>query len=398
MDREKYQDKLADIAFESVIPSRDSFNCKGCSRRNSKLNVYDYLHDFPEMQALTKMVEVQFKNTRKGFYLNNNDIELKKGDMVAVEATPGHDIGTVTLTGKLVDIQMRKYNYREDPISGSKKIYRLARPSDIEKFEIAKAKEQSTMIRAREIAINLGLSMKIGDVEFQGDGSKAIFYYIADERVDFRQLIKEFASEFRIKIEMKQIGARQEAGRIGGIGACGREMCCSSWMTNFASVSTAAVRYQDIAFNPQKLAGQCGKLKCCMNYEVDMYVEASRKLPSREIVLRTKDNDFFHFKSDILLGNLTYSTDKNIPINLETIPKERVFQIIEMNKKGEKPFRLSSDDESQSKETRFENDILGDESITRFDSGDNSKNINKRKSRRKKRPINKGRENGKSED
>lgn len=381
MDREKYQDKLADVAFESVMPARDSMSSRGCSKRDTKLNVYDYLHDFPEMQALTKMVEVQFKNTRKGFYINNNNIDLQKGDMVAVEASPGHDIGTVTLTGKLVDLQMRKYNYREDPVSGPKKIYRIARPNDIEKYEMAKAREQATMIRAREIASNLGLSMKIGDVEFQGDGSKAIFYYIADERVDFRQLIKDFASEFRIKIEMKQIGARQEAGRIGGIGACGREMCCSSWMTNFVSVSTVAVRYQDIAFNPQKLAGQCGKLKCCMNYEVDMYVEASRKLPSREIVLHTRENEYYHFKTDILLGKITYSTDKNMPINLETISKERAFQVIEMNKKGRKPFQLSSDDNNQTKETRFDNDILGDESITRFDNKKRSSQ-NKRRNRR----------------
>lgn len=382
MDREKYQDRLADTVFESVMPPRDFASCNGCSRRTTKLNVYDYLHDFPELQELTKMVEVQFKNTRKGYYLNNNNIELKKGDLVAVEASTGHDIGTVTLTGKLVDLQMKKYNYREDPVTGPKRIYRIARPADLEKFELAKGREQSTMIRAREIALNLGLNMKIGDVEFQGDGSKAIFYYIADERVDFRQLIKDFAYEFRIKIEMKQIGARQEAGRIGGIGACGREMCCSSWMTNFVSVSTAAVRYQDITFNPQKLAGQCGKLKCCMNYEVDMYVEASRKLPSREIVLQTKDHDYYHFKTDILLGNITYSTDKNMPINLETIPKERAFQIIEMNKKGRKPSQLINDEESQPKNGRFENDILGDESITRFDNKKNADKPNRRKQRR----------------
>lgn len=384
MEREKYQDRLADIPFESVMPPRDADGCNGCSRRNSKLNVYDYLHDFPEMQALTKMVEVQFKNTRKGYYLNSNDLELRKGDVVAVEATPGHDIGTVTLTGKLVELQMRKYNYREDPISGPKRVYRLARPADIEKFEQAKAREQATMIRAREIALNLGLKMKIGDVEFQGDGSKAIFYYIADERVDFRQLIRDFASEFRIKVEMKQIGARQEAGRIGGIGACGRELCCSSWMTSFVSVSTAAVRYQDIAFNPQKLAGQCGKLKCCMNFEVDMYVEASRKLPSREIVLQTRDSEYYHFKTDILLGNITYSTDKNMPINLVTIPKDRAFQIIEMNKKGRKPTLLISDESNEPKATRFDNDILGDESITRFDDqgANNNSGNNKKKYRR----------------
>ena len=305
MDREKLSDKLADIVPEKVTTVRNNGSCKGCPRHSTKLHVYDWLHDYPEMQDLTNMVEVQFKNTRKGYYLNSNKIDLNKGDIVAVEASPGHDIGTVTLTGKLVEIQMRKNNYREDSISGPKRVYRIARPADMEKYELAKAKEEPTMIRAREIAEGLGLNMKIGDVEYQGDGSKAIFYYIADERVDFRQLIKDFAAEFRVKIEMKQIGARQEAGRIGGVGPCGRELCCSSWMSSFVSVSTSAARYQDISFNPQKLAGQCGKLKCCMNYEVDAYVEASRKLPSREIVLQTRDCDYSHFKTDILSGQIT---------------------------------------------------------------------------------------------
>ena len=225
------------------------------------------------------MVEVQFKNTRKGYYTNSNNIDLKKGDVVAVEASPGHDIGTVTLTGKLVEAQMRKNNYREDNNSGPRRVYRIVRPADMEKYELAKAKEQPTMIRSREMAESLGLNMKIGDVEYQGDGSKAIFYYIADERVDFRQLIKDFAAEFRVKIEMKQIGARQEAGRIGGVGPCGRELCCSSWMSSFVSVSTSAARYQDISFNPQKLAGQCGKLKCCLNYELDSYLDALKEFP-----------------------------------------------------------------------------------------------------------------------
>ena len=253
-------------------------NAKGCSKiQNSKLNTYDWLCGVPDAEGATDFVEVQFKNTRKGYYLNNTHIPLEKGDVVAVEASPGHDIGTVTLTGKLVLIQMRKNNYRYD--LEPKKVYRKARPSDLEKYEEAKAKEHATMIRSRQIAASLGLEMKIGDVEYQGDGNKAIFYYIADERVDFRQLIKVLAEAFRVRIEMKQIGARQEAGRIGGIGPCGRELCCSSWMTSFVSVATSAARYQDVSMNPQKLAGQCAKLKCCINYEIDAYVEASKKLP-----------------------------------------------------------------------------------------------------------------------
>lgn len=389
MDREKLSDKLADIVPEKVTTVRNNGSCKGCPRHSTKLHVYDWLHDYPEMQDLTNMVEVQFKNTRKGYYLNSNKIDLNKGDIVAVEASPGHDIGTVTLTGKLVEIQMRKNNYREDSISGPKRVYRIARPADMEKYELAKVKEEPTMIRAREIAEGLGLNMKIGDVEYQGDGSKAIFYYIADERVDFRQLIKDFAAEFRVKIEMKQIGARQEAGRIGGVGPCGRELCCSSWMSSFVSVSTSAARYQDISFNPQKLAGQCGKLKCCMNYEVDAYVEASRKLPSREIVLQTRDCDYYHFKTDILSGQITYSTDKNNPVNLETISKERAFQIIEWNKKGKKPPRLAPETEtSDVKEGDIHNDLLGDQSITRFDKKEAGGATKRRKSRKGRRPDN----------
>ena len=248
---------------------------KGCSKiQNNKLNTYDWLCDVPDAVNATDYVEVQFKNTRKGYYLNSSKIPLEKGDLVAVEASPGHDIGTVTLTGKLVLLQMKKNNVRTSEGNEPKKVYRKAKPTDIEKYEEAKAKEHATMIRSRQIAADLGLNMKIGDVEYQGDGNKAIFYYIADERVDFRQLIKVLAEAFRVRIEMKQIGARQEAGRIGGIGPCGRELCCSSWMTSFVSVATGAARYQDISMNPQKLAGQCAKLKCCINYEVDAYVVA----------------------------------------------------------------------------------------------------------------------------
>lgn len=359
-----------------------------CKKQDHKLNTYDWLCDVPDAGNATDFVEVQFKNTRKGYYLNNTKLPLVKGDIVAVEASPGHDIGTVTLTGKLVLLQMKKNNVRVTDESEAKKVYRLAKPADLEKYEEAKAKEEATMIRSRQIASELGLNMKIGDVEYQGDGNKAIFYYIADERVDFRQLIKVLAEKFRVRIEMKQIGARQEAGRIGGIGPCGRELCCSKWMTNFVSVATGAARYQDISMNPQKLAGQCAKLKCCLNYEVDAYVEAQKRLPSREVVLETKDNSYYHFKTDIFKREITYSTDKSFAANLVTIPANRVFEIINMNKKGNKPAALEADAKPQPPK-RDAQDILGQESLTRFDSPSSPK---KKKKKNKKVPENK--ENG----
>lgn len=392
MDKEQLADKLSDIAPLEAVTDRNTKGCKGCTRHTNKLHVYDWLHDFPEFQQATKMVEVQFKNTRKGYYINSNNLELQLGDLVAVESLPGHDIGTVTLTGKLVELQMKKNNFREDGNGGLRRIYRLARPADLEKYEQAKALEQSTMIRSRQIAEELGLQMKIGDVEYQGDGNKAIFYYIADERVDFRQLIKVLAAEFRVKIEMKQIGARQEAGRIGGIGPCGHELCCSRWMTNFVSVSTSAARIQDLSINPQKLAGQCGKLKCCLNYEVDAYVEAQRSLPSREIVLETKDSNYYHFKTDVFSGMMTYSSDKFNGSNLETIHKDRVFEIISMNRKGKKPLKLLAEKAAEpEKETSYQNDLL-DESITRFDN-DRSRQPRKKRKPRKKRADNNGAQN-----
>lgn len=357
--------------------------CKGCSRQDKKLNTYDWLADVPNNAEESDMVEVQFKNTRKGYYKNSNKIKLKKGDTVAVEATPGHDIGVVTLTGKLVPLQMKKANNRPD--AEIKRIYRKAKPVDMEKYNEAKAKEHATMIKARQIAANLNLNMKIGDVEYQGDGNKAIFYYIADERVDFRQLIKVLAEAFRVRIEMKQIGARQEAGRIGGIGPCGRELCCATWMTSFVSVSTSAARFQDISLNPQKLAGQCAKLKCCMNYEVDSYVEAQKKLPSREIELETKDGTYYLFKADIMANQISYSTDKNFPANLITISGRRAFEIISMNRKGVKPDTLI---ESERKpEPKKPIDLLEQESLTRFDkrhgSSDNTSNNSQNRKKKK---------------
>ena len=354
--------------------------CEGCY----KLHSFNWLEDMPEVFP-TDIFEVRFKNTRKSYYRNVNNLPLRRGDIVAVEASPGHDIGIVSLTGDLVARQMKRVGF--NPQNGEfKKIYRKAKPYDIEKWQEAIALEHDTMIRARRIAADMKLNMKIGDVEYQGDKIKAIFYYIADERVDFRELIKVFAEQFRIRIEMKQIGARQEAGRIGGIGPCGRELCCSSWMTSFVSVATGAARYQDISMNPQKLAGQCAKLKCCINYEVDTYVEAQKRLPSREIVLETKDNNYYHFKTDIFKREITYSTDKSFAANLITIPASRAFDVINMNKKGMKPISLEADTKPQPPK-RDAQDILGQESVTRFDSV---------KKKKKKRPANKnnGENNG----
>lgn len=351
--------------------------CKGCGRQDKQLNTYDWLADIPGNTEEQEMVEVQFKNTRKGYYKNSNKLKLEKGDIVAVEASPGHDIGTVTLTGRLVPLQMRKANIKPD--AEIKRIYRKAKPVDMEKYEEAKAKEHDTMIRSRQIAKNLNLDMKIGDVEYQGDGNKAIFYYIADERVDFRQLIKVLAEAFRVRIEMKQIGARQEAGRIGGIGPCGRELCCATWMTNFVSVSTSAARYQDISLNPQKLAGQCAKLKCCLNYEVDAYVESQKRLPSKEMTLETTDSTFYFFKADILKGTIMYSTDKNFIANAVTITARRAFEIINMNRRGEKPERLT--ESVKKNEPQKPVDLVEQESLTRFDKrkGNNSNRKKKRK-------------------
>ena len=346
-------------------------------RQDRQLNTYDWLADVPGNVDTTDLVEVQFKHTRKGYYHNVNNLDLKKGDVVAVEASPGHDIGVVTLTGRLVKLQLKKANIKSpDDI---KRVYRIARETDMQKFQEAKAREHSTMIESRKIAKGLGLDMKIGDVEYQGDGNKAIFYYIADERVDFRQLIKDLAAAFHVRIEMKQIGARQEAGRIGGTGPCGRELCCATWMKNFTTVSTNAARFQDISLNPQKLAGMCAKLKCCLNYEVDDYVEAGKKLPGKEITLHTMDAEYHLFKSDILAGLVTYSTDKNIAANLETISAERAKEVIEMNRNGEKPESLNENGK-KSVEERPNIDLAGGD-ISRFD---------KAKKKKKKKPANHG--------
>lgn len=383
-------------------PSNDNANtpekkqgCGKCCRKSStggKLECYDWLADIPESHQENDLVEVQFKNTRKGYYRNTNNLPLEKGDVVAVEATPGHDIGTITLMGKLVSLQMKKNGVRTGT-DELKRVYRKAKPNDLEKYEESKAREHTTMLRARAIAESLNLKMKIGDVEYQGDGNKAIFYYIADERVDFRQLIKVLADNFRVRIEMKQIGARQEAGRIGGVGPCGRPLCCSGWMGNFVSVATSAARYQDISLNPQKLAGQCAKLKCCLNFEVDAYVESHKKLPSREVALETKDSTYYHFKTDIFKQEITYSTSKDIPANLVTIDAARVFDIIAMNKKGERPESLQLASTLKVEKKEFE-DVVGQDSLTRFDKNKRKVGSNNNRNRNRNNNYNNRSEGG----
>ena len=329
-----------------------------------KLHETAWLEDYP-VNKPSDIVEVRFKNTRRSFYQNINNLSLKRGDIVAVEASPGHDIGIVSMTGDLVARQMKRTGFT--PHNGEfKKIYRKAKPYDIERWQEAIALEHETMIASRQIAADMGLNMKIGDVEYQGDKIKAIFYYIADERVDFRELIKVFAERFHIRIEMKQIGARQEAGRIGGLGACGRELCCASWMSSFSSVTTGAARVQDISLNPQKLAGQCSKLKCCMMHEYDAYVDARKEFPRVREPLQSVDGEWFAVKSDILSGTMTFSSSKESMANLVTLPVARVKEILALNRQGKKVEQLLDDDPTRPEveEPTFRAE---EDSITRFD-------------------------------
>ena len=332
-----------------------------------KLHETPWLADYPT-QLSDEIVEVRFKNTRRSFYLNATGQPLKCGDIVAVEASPGHDIGVVSLTGDLVARQMRRTGF--NPYNGEyKKVYRKAKPYDIERWQEAIALEHETMIASRQIAADMGLNMKIGDVEYQGDKIKAIFYYIADERVDFRELIKVFAERFHIRIEMKQIGARQEAGRIGGLGACGRELCCASWMSSFSSVTTGAARAQDISLNPQKLAGQCSKLKCCMMYEYDTYVDARKDFPRLREPLQTIDGEYFLVKTDILGGTMTFSSSKETMANVTTLSVERVKEILALNRAGTKVDRLQGEgDEAIVDNEPVYTSGSAEDSITRFDS------------------------------
>ena len=353
-------------------------------RRNSRhmLPVTDWLASLPKDVNANDLVEVQFKNTRKAYFHNSNHLPLEKGTVVAVEANPGHDIGEVTLTGDLVTRQMQK-NHIDLSRYEIRAIYRIATEQDLQKCQEAKQKEQSTMIRARQLAKDLQLQMKIGDVEYQGDGTKAIFYYIADERVDFRQLIKVYAETFRVRIEMKQIGARQEAGRIGGTGPCGRELCCSTWLTNFRSVGTGAARLQNLSLNPQKLAGQCAKLKCCLNFEVPVYEEAVKKFPDRNTPLETKEGTYYYFSSDPLRGEITYSSAPGKPANLHTLTPEQALDIIAQNRRGERPYSLGGKEtnvEAVENVPDYEN-VVGQDDLTRFD----------------KKPSNHNRQNGRGQ-
>ncbi len=336
--------------------------CDGCF----KLHETDWLEAYPD-NIPTDIFEVRFKNTRRSFYQNVNNLSLKRGDIVAVEASPGHDIGIISLTGDMVAKQIRRTGF--NPYNGEfKKIYRKAKPYDIERWQEAIALEHETMIVSRQIAADMGLNMKIGDVEYQGDKIKAIFYYIADERVDFRELIKVFAERFHIRIEMKQIGARQEAGRIGGLGACGRELCCASWISSFSSVTTGAARAQDISLNPQKMAGQCSKLKCCMMYEYDTYADARKEFPRLREPLQTEEGEWFFVKNDLLAGTISFSSSKEMIANLVTLPVARVKEILALNRAGKKPERMQAVEASipAAEEPTYRSGS-DEDSITRFD-------------------------------
>jgi len=352
----------------------------------NKLDAFNWLKDLPDSVLENEIVEIRFKNTRKGFFRNVNHLRLEIGDIVAVEASPGHDIGRVAMTGALVREQLKELKVCP-ALDDMKKVYRKAKPADILKWDEAKKLENPTMFRSRKISEELKLNMKIGDVEYQGDKTKAIFYYIADERVDFRQLIKVLAEEFRVRIEMRQIGARQEAGRIGGIGSCGRELCCSIYITNFQSVTTTHAKYQELSLNPQKLAGQCGKLKCCLNFEVDCYVDAQRSFPSREIPLETADSTAYFQKMEVHKGIYWYSTDPHSTANLVAIPVQRVREIQAMNRKGVKPERILEFDKSLSAEPVSE-DLLKNNSLTRFDPEPKKNQQQKRFHRKKNRKPN----------
>jgi cell fate regulator YaaT (PSP1 superfamily) len=349
-------------------------------QEDQKLNSINWLSDIPDTGIETDIIEVRFKNTRKGFYRNVNKLRLEEGNIVAVEASPGHDIGRVSMTGRLVKSKLKQQKVIPEP-EDIKKIYRKAKPVDIEKWEDARRQEIPAMLKSRKIAQDLNLDMKIGDVEYQGDKTKAIFYYIADERVDFRQLIKVLAEQFRVRIEMRQIGARQEAGRIGGIGSCGRELCCSSYLSNFISVTTAYARCQDLSLNPQKLAGQCGKLKCCLNYELDCYVDKQKSFPPKE-PLETQEGKAWFCKMEIYKGMYWYSFEPDNPVNMTAIPIERVAEIQKMNRNGEKPLKLIEKEFDNIDNISF-NDVVGNDSVTRFEKAQDKKKRKKKRGKRK---------------
>lgn len=360
----------------------------GCVSCQNRFEVFDWLSnmELPEGQKRFDAVEVRFKNGRKDFFRDTKELNLKIGDEVATEATSGHDIGVVSLTGELVRVQMRKKDV--DPYANIPKVYRRASQKDIDIWQEARKREHEMMLRARQIAKGIGLQMKISDVEFQGDASKATFYYTADSRIDFRELIKEFAREFRTRIEMRQIGMRQEAARLGGIGVCGRELCCSSWMKDFRSVSTKAARYQQLSLNPQKLAGQCGKLKCCLNFELDSYVDALKDFPRKETKLNTKKGTATCQKMDIFKGRMWFAYVKD-SMNWHPLTTKQVKEIIAADKEGKPVESLEQfsifPEEKQTSKKAYEN-VVGQDSLTRFDKPKKSRkkrNKRKRKQRRK---------------
>ena len=376
-------------------------SAKGCKSKTgscNKLNVFDWLSDIelPHGQKIFDCVEIRFKNSRKEYFKNAEELSLHVGDVVAVESSPGHDIGTVSLTGELVKKQMRKRKLAFDS-EEIKKVYRQAKKTDIDKWIEAQSLEFDTMHKARTLAIELGLQMKISDVEYQGDRSKAIFYYTAEGRVDFRELIKKMASEFKIRIEMKQIGVRQEASRLGGIGSCGRELCCSTWLTDFRSVSTSAARYQQLSLNPEKLAGQCGKLKCCLNYELDTYVDALKGFPNTNLKLKTKKGNAFYRKMDIFKDVMWYSYQDE-PLKFIELNLDRVNEIVEMNKKDEKPNDLMDFVELKEvvKEPEYGN-VVGQDDLTRFDKPKGNKHRNKNRNKNKNRNRNKNKNRNKNQ-
>jgi len=380
------------------VVTHDETGASECNYRQGccKLEVYDWLKGVGQEQY-KDFFEVRFKNTRKGIYRNDSGQTIKTGDLVIVEAATGHDLGIVTLEGPVVARQMECKRVSPDP-KDMKKIYRKAKLFDVEKWQEAIAREHETMIRSRQIAADLGLEMKIGDVEFQGDGTKAIFYYIADGRVDFRQLIKVFAEEFRIRIEMKQIGARQEAGLIGGLGVCGRELCCSNYISTFQSISTSAARVQDLSLNPQKLAGQCGKLKCCLNYETASYIDAQSRIPRVNAPLDLEDGPAWLMKTDILREIMYFSYEQGSLANLHAVSASQVRDIIRKNRNGIKGPSLIEDAVPSAPEFVT---AVGDDSISRFDEakkkhrGGRNRNRNRdNRDRRQQNGGNNNRQNG----
>ena len=369
------ESKRYDCSRGCVVERAESgeVNCtyrQGCC----KLEVYDWLQGVSQEQY-KDYFEVRFKNTRKGIYRNASGQSVKTGDLVIVEAATGHDLGIVTLEGPIVARQMKCKRINLETFE-FKKIYRKAKLFDIEKWQEAIAREHEVMIRSRQIAADLELEMKIGDVEFQGDGTKAIFYYIADGRVDFRQLIKVFAEEFRIRIEMKQIGARQEAGLIGGLGVCGRELCCSNYISTFQSITTSAARVQDLSLNPQKLAGQCGKLKCCLNYETAVYMDAQTRIPKVHNPLEFQDGLAYLMKTDILREIMYFSYDPTSLADLYPLYADEVWKILKMNRNGEKPESLKADIQPAAPEFVT---AVGDDAINRFDGKRKKKRNNRNK-------------------